>query len=313
MPHASLETRHVTVHAALPHFCLASLPSEAAGGPPAAPGRCTIRGVVDAPTIRALPALVATVRVYLLAPEQVMEEPSETQIIEEPSDELQEMAHAALVGRIAAIGARFPLQAGAQLGDGRSYILSIASSSKGDAPSVPAHEVGRRAKQGTRRGSFSAVLPSLFVIEAVTFARAPSNRAGGWGQGPPCLSQSFHPVEEIALAALKLAAAEAAAVQDGSKASLECKSPRTPMGVLLVGPPGVGKTHAVRTLARRLAIPLIVINGPEILSPVPGESEAALCETFARAAALARPLSILFIDEIVRPQRPPLLSSILSL
>lgn len=46
---------------------------------------------------------------------------------------------------------------------------------------------------------------------------------------------------------------------------------RAPGGVLLHGPPGVGKTHMVRGAAAACGAHMVVINGPEILSPVVGE------------------------------------------
>jgi len=42
-------------------------------------------------------------------------------------------------------------------------------------------------------------------------------------------------------------------------------------GALLTGPPGTGKTMLARTIAARLKVAFIVVNGPEVLSPVVGE------------------------------------------
>ena len=51
----------------------------------------------------------------------------------------------------------------------------------------------------------------------------------------------------------------------------ESSNLRAPGGVLLYGPPGVGKTHLVRTVSAACGAHLVSINGPEILSPYPGE------------------------------------------
>lgn len=85
-------------------------------------------------------------------------------------------------------------------------------------------------------------------------------------------------------------------------AAREMRLPPLPMGFLLSGPPGVGKTHLVRCLARRHGLPVTLINGPEVVSASPGESEARLRRCFEaaqREAHQAGPgCAILFIDEI---------------
>ncbi|KAI4888564.1 hypothetical protein NFI96_014853 [Prochilodus magdalenae] len=72
-----------------------------------------------------------------------------------------------------------------------------------------------------------------------------------------------------------------------------------PRGALLVGPPGVGKTHLVRNVVQAVGAALVTINGPVVVGSRPGESEENLRRAFARAreAALDGPC-VLFIDEI---------------
>ena len=67
-------------------------------------------------------------------------------------------------------------------------------------------------------------------------------------------------------------------------------------GVLLVGPPGCGKTLLARAVAHETEANFISIKGPEVLSKWVGESERAVREIFRKARA-ASPC-IVFIDEI---------------
>ncbi|CAM9399102.1 unnamed protein product [Lampetra fluviatilis] len=62
-----------------------------------------------------------------------------------------------------------------------------------------------------------------------------------------------------------------------------------PGGLLLAGPPGVGKTRLVRAVADEVGAELVSINGSDVAGPRPGDAEAALRAAFARALALATP------------------------
>ncbi len=76
-----------------------------------------------------------------------------------------------------------------------------------------------------------------------------------------------------------------------------------PRGVLLYGAPGTGKTLIARAVARETGAHFIVINGPEIIDQLYGQSESALRRVFEEARANAP--SIVFIDEIdaIAPKR----------
>lgn len=89
--------------------------------------------------------------------------------------------------------------------------------------------------------------------------------------------------------------------------SLPLRFPRTfqklgisvPRGVLLVGPPGVGKTLLVRAVAKEVGACLFSINGPIVYGSRPGESEENLRRAFEQAREMsAEGPTVLFIDEI---------------
>ena len=71
---------------------------------------------------------------------------------------------------------------------------------------------------------------------------------------------------------------------------------RPPKGILLYGPPGVGKTLLAKAAATESGANFIAVNGPEILSKWVGESERAIREIFRRARIVAP--AIIFLDEI---------------
>ena len=71
---------------------------------------------------------------------------------------------------------------------------------------------------------------------------------------------------------------------------------RPPKGILLYGPPGVGKTLLAKAAATESGANFIAVNGPEILSKWVGESERAIREIFRRARMVAP--AIIFLDEI---------------
>jgi transitional endoplasmic reticulum ATPase len=69
-----------------------------------------------------------------------------------------------------------------------------------------------------------------------------------------------------------------------------------PKGILLYGPPGTGKTLIARAVASEANASFFVINGPEIMNKLYGESESRLRGIFQEAQKHAP--SIIFIDEI---------------
>jgi len=78
---------------------------------------------------------------------------------------------------------------------------------------------------------------------------------------------------------------------------------RAPRGVLLLGPPGSGKTMVANAVKSETGVHFQTINGPEVMSKRSGDSEAGLRKVFEDAEANSP--SIIFIDEIdaIAPKR----------
>ncbi|XP_021913558.1 spermatogenesis-associated protein 5-like protein 1 isoform X2 [Zootermopsis nevadensis] len=69
--------------------------------------------------------------------------------------------------------------------------------------------------------------------------------------------------------------------------------------VLIVGPPGCGKTSLVRRVASDSKAVLVTVRGPEVYCPRPGDTEGWLREVFGEAADLTREgVCILLLDEV---------------
>merc|ERR1719223_2491149 len=78
---------------------------------------------------------------------------------------------------------------------------------------------------------------------------------------------------------------------------------KPPRGILLFGPPGTGKTLIARAVANETGAFFFLINGPEIMSKLAGESESNLRKAFEEAEKQSP--AIIFIDEVdsIAPKR----------
>lgn len=75
---------------------------------------------------------------------------------------------------------------------------------------------------------------------------------------------------------------------------------KPPKGILMHGPPGCGKSSIGRAIANETGAFFLLINGPEIVSAMAGESEKNLRMAFEKAdeEAAKQGCAIIFIDEI---------------
>lgn len=85
---------------------------------------------------------------------------------------------------------------------------------------------------------------------------------------------------------------------------------KPPRGILMYGPPGTGKTLMARAVANETGAFFFLINGPEIMSKMAGESESNLRKAFEEAEKNSP--AIIFIDEIdsIAPKREKVSSPI---
>ncbi|MDI6023582.1 AAA family ATPase [Leucobacter sp. UT-8R-CII-1-4] len=69
-------------------------------------------------------------------------------------------------------------------------------------------------------------------------------------------------------------------------------------GVLFTGPPGTGKTHLARIIARESKAEFFLVSGPSIVSKYVGSSEDTLRKIFEAATKCESGRAIIFFDEI---------------
>ena len=78
---------------------------------------------------------------------------------------------------------------------------------------------------------------------------------------------------------------------------------KPPSGILMFGPPGTGKTLMARAVANETGAFFFLLNGPEIMSNITGESESFLRKAFEEAEKNSP--AIIFIDNLdsIAPKR----------
>lgn len=91
-------------------------------------------------------------------------------------------------------------------------------------------------------------------------------------------------------------AVELIETQLDKKDALDAIGARPVKGIIFTGPPGTGKTHLARIIARESSAAFYLVSGPSIVSKWVGDSEETLRRIFQAAAKEKR--AIIFFDEI---------------
>jgi ribosome biogenesis ATPase len=209
---------------------------------------------------------------------------------------------------VAAINRIFGTLTGAEHGDADSSTAAAGNSSSSSSSSGrPPTERERAAALLATRAATSAHLRqrttplSAEELEALAITMAdfhvalkrvqPSARREGFAVKPNVSWDDVGALEEIR------SELEMSLVQPILQRELfEQVGIHSPAGILLFGPPGCGKTLVAKAIANQAGANFISIKGPELLDKYVGESEKAVRQVFARAAA-ASPC-IIFFDEL---------------
>ncbi|CDU20910.1 cell division protein FtsH [Plasmodium yoelii] len=126
----------------------------------------------------------------------------------------------------------------------------------------------------------------------------PNNRTPPSEQGQKKPSPHFKPVKFDEIAGIDESKLELLEVVDfiKNRERYQEMGARMPKGVLLVGPPGSGKTMLARAVATEANVPYIYTSGPEFIEIYVGQGAKRIRQLFSHARSVAP--SIVFIDEI---------------
>ncbi|CAK9084621.1 Uncharacterized AAA domain-containing protein C16E9.10c [Durusdinium trenchii] len=144
--------------------------------------------------------------------------------------------------------------------------------------------------------AYTAEEMSTLAIEAQDFTEAlskvqPSARREGFTTIPDVKWEDVGALQEVQMDM------DAAVCEPIRKAELFRELGLTvPVGVLLFGPPGCGKTLLAKATANQSGANFIAVKGPELLNKYVGESERAVRLVFQRARSSAP--CVIFFDEL---------------
>ena len=181
-------------------------------------------------------------------------------------------------------------------------IYKILESSGVDPKSVTI-EIKDLSMQQAWIGIISAILPVLLLVGLMFFlfrnAREGAQGIFSFAQSKARLFTKDSPqIKFTDVAGASEAKKELEEIVDFLKSPAKYKEigARTPKGVLLVGPPGCGKTLISRAVAGEAGVPFYSISGSEFMEMLVGVGAARVRDMFAQAKKTAP--AIIFIDEI---------------
>jgi cell division protease FtsH len=168
----------------------------------------------------------------------------------------------------------------------------------------------RKVENTFLRDLLSWIVPVLFFVLIWFFLMRRASGAGGFGGGgggnflavgkskARIYAETEIPVRFKDVAGVDEAKAELQEVVDFLKnpASYGRLGGRMPKGVLLVGPPGTGKTMLAKAVAGEAGVPFFSISGSEFVEMFVGVGAARVRDLFEQARKKAP--GIIFIDEL---------------
>ena len=174
---------------------------------------------------------------------------------------------------------------------------------------IPQAEAGKVTVETIKPSAWSSVIswiPTLLLVAIMIFFWTSFMGSGGGNKGMMNFGKSKAKIFKDG--ATKVTFKDVAGL-DEEKAELEeivdfLKSPkkytdlgaRIPKGVLLVGPPGTGKTYISKAVAGEAGVPFFSISGSDFVEMFVGVGASRVRDLFQQAKDAAP--SIIFIDEI---------------
>jgi cell division protease FtsH len=172
-----------------------------------------------------------------------------------------------------------------------------------DKDKLPEITVEKAPSWGSYVGILGILLPTLIVVAVFVFmmrqAQGTNNQAMSFGKSRARLFTGNKPTITFAdVAGVEEAKQELAEVVEFLKYpdKFNALGARIPRGVLLVGPPGTGKTMLSRAVAGEAGVPFFSISGSEFVEMFVGVGASRVRDLFDQAKRNSP--CIIFVDEI---------------